>query len=105
MNGVNGVNGASSSLGHRLYVFSARTERSLTNYLSSFDEYLDDIPDSKDFTKNLAYTLGQRRTHHGHRVSIVAESISSLQEKILAAKPTRIKGQTIIMAFTGQGAQ
>ncbi|KAI1128026.1 putative polyketide synthase [Nemania abortiva] len=102
---VNGVNGASSNLGHHLYVFSARTERSLKNYLSSFEEYLDDAPESKDFAKSLAYTLGQRRTHHGNRVSIVAESISSLREKVLAAKPTRVKGQSITMAFTGQGAQ
>ncbi|KAK5625754.1 hypothetical protein RRF57_001470 [Xylaria bambusicola] len=89
----------------RLFVFSAKAEISLTNYLLSFDEYLDEASESKEFIKNLSYTLGQRRTHHGYRVSVVADSISSLQEKLLMAKPTRVKEHVITMAFTGQGAQ
>ena len=112
---TNGVNGANGTYGtndngvatdiQRLFVLSARTEKSLTSYLSSFDEYLDEAPDSSDFIKNLSYTLGQRRTHHPYRVSALADSVASLQEKLSTAKPNRIKDQTIAFAFTGQGAQ
>ncbi|KAI0456999.1 putative polyketide synthase [Xylaria acuta] len=105
VNGMNGMNGASSSPDPRLFVFSAKAEKSLTNYLSSFEEYLDEAPESRDFVKNLSYTLGQRRTHHGYRVSVVADSVTSLQEKLSTAKPTRVKEQVIAMVFTGQGAQ
>ncbi|KAI0402885.1 putative polyketide synthase [Xylaria palmicola] len=106
LNGLNGVNGDGSRQGHqRLFVFSAKSERSLTNYVLSFEEYLDEAPESEDLMKNLSYTLGQRRTQHGYRASVVADSIASLQEKLSTAKPTRAKDYAITMAFTGQGAQ
>ncbi|KAI1736699.1 putative polyketide synthase [Xylaria scruposa] len=105
VNGANGANGASSNSDSRLFVFSAKAERSLTDYLSSFEEYLDEAPEPRDYAKNLSYTLGQRRTHHVYRASVVADSIASLQEKLSTAKPTRIREQVIAMAFTGQGAQ
>ena len=112
VNGIHGINGTNdindnevTARIQRLFVLSARTEKSLISYLSSFDEYLDDAPDSSDFLKNLSYTLGQRRTHHPYRVSAFADSVTSLQEKLLTAKPDRIKDQMIAFAFTGQGAQ
>lgn len=126
MNGVNGANGVNGSNGsnvvhkanstsfndkagndplRQVFVLSARTEKSLNSYLTSFDEYLDEAPESSDFVKNLSYTLGQRRTHHTYRVSAVANSVESLQEKLLSAQPTRSKEQTIAFVFTGQGAQ
>ncbi|KAG9230575.1 putative polyketide synthase [Amylocarpus encephaloides] len=89
----------------RLFVLSARTEKSLTSYLSSFDEYLDATPESSDITKNLSYTLGQRRTQHLYRISVVANSVANLQEKLLAVKPSRAKERIIAFVFTGQGAQ
>ncbi|KAI0968650.1 putative polyketide synthase [Xylaria arbuscula] len=107
--GVNGVNGVNGGIGkrqeQRLFVFSAKVERSLTNYLPSFGEYLDEAPESEDFIKSLSYTLGQRRTHYGYRVSVVADSVTSLQEQLSTAKPTKVKEHVITMAFTGQGAQ
>ncbi|KAF2136192.1 uncharacterized protein K452DRAFT_302958 [Aplosporella prunicola CBS 121167] len=108
-NGTNGTNGANgngvASQVWRLFVLSAKTEKSLKSYLSSFDEYLDEAPESSDFAKDLGYTLGQRRTHHPYRVSVVADSVASLQEKLTAAEPTRVKDRTLAFAFTGQGAQ
>lgn len=89
----------------QLFVFSSRTEKSLKSYLSSFDEYLDGIPSGKGQLKDLAYTLGQRRTHHSQRVAVVADSIEDLQEKLLISKPSRVKDRNIAFAFTGQGAQ
>ncbi|KAI0197163.1 putative polyketide synthase [Xylaria flabelliformis] len=105
VNGINGVNGSSINPDSRLFVFSAKAEKSLTDYLSSFENYLDEAPESRDYAKNLSYTLGQRRTHNIYRASVVADSIANLQEKLSTIKPTRIKEQVIAMAFTGQGAQ
>lgn len=123
LNGVNGSNGVNGdTIIHkangthskekerdgplrRLFVLSARTEKSLSSYLSSFDEYLDEAPESSDFIKNLSYTLGQRRTHHMHRVFAVANSVESLQDKLSSAQLTRSREQTIAFVFTGQGAQ
>jgi NADPH:quinone reductase-like Zn-dependent oxidoreductase/SAM-dependent methyltransferase len=88
-----------------LFVFSAKTEKSLTTYLSAFDEYLDDVDEGDHFARDLSYTLGQRRNQHPYRVAIAAEHTEDLQEKLLKAKSSRIKNRTIAFAFTGQGAQ
>ncbi|KAI1778713.1 putative polyketide synthase [Hypoxylon cercidicola] len=104
-NGTNGQDKASKGPIRQLFVLSAKTEKSLTSYLSSFDEYLDEAPESNDFVKNLSYTLGQRRTHRTYRVSAVADSVESLQDKLLTVQPTRSREQTIAFVFTGQGAQ
>lgn len=122
MNGANGMNGhamngSNGTNGHkengngvatqiqRLYVFSAKTQKSLTSYLSSFDEYLDTVSESSEFAKDLSYTLGQRRNHHPYRVAAVADSMESLQERLSALKPTRTKERAVLFVFTGQGAQ
>lgn len=108
-NSVKGTNGdgihATQDETRRLFVFSAKTEKSLTAYLASFDEYLDEAPESSGFARDLGYTLGQRRTHHPYRVAVVADSVESLQEKLSSVKPSRIKERVIAFAFTGQGAQ
>nr|APX43987.1 polyketide synthase [Pestalotiopsis microspora] len=104
-NGANGLNGGSHGETPRLFVFSAKTDKSLKSYLASFDEYLDEAPSSKMYLKDLAYTLGQRRTHHPHRVAIVASSVEDLQDKALVAKTGRVKDRNVAFAFTGQGAQ
>lgn len=118
-NGTNGhaINGANGTNGHhengngvatqnqRLYVFSAKTQKSLTSYLSTFDEYLDEAPESSEFAKDLSYTLGQRRNHYPYRVAAVADSIETLQEKLSALKPSRTKERGVLFVFTGQGAQ
>lgn len=108
INGTNGLNGngvATQDQVQRLFVFSAKTEKSLTAYLSSFDEYLDEAAEPSAFARDLSYTLGQRRTHHPYRVSVVADSVERLQEKLSTIKPSRIKDRVIAFAFTGQGAQ
>lgn len=89
----------------RLFVFSAKTQKSLTSYLSSFKDYLDEAPRSNDFVRDLSYTLGQRRTHYPYRVSVVADSVESLQDELATLKPNRIKDRTLAFVFTGQGAQ
>ncbi|GKT65670.1 polyketide synthase [Colletotrichum tofieldiae] len=116
-NGVKNTNGSASLNGiarngthgttqrQRLFVFSAKTQKSLDSYLSSFDEYLDTAPETVDFVRNLSYTLGQRRTHFAYRAAAVAESMESLQESLSSLKPARSKERAILFVFTGQGAQ
>ncbi|THW23325.1 putative polyketide synthase [Aureobasidium pullulans] len=102
----NGVNGHAASLEtKKLLVFSARTAKSLQDYLASFGDYLSEAPDSPKLLKDLAYTLGQRRTHHPHRVAIVSDSIAGLQDQTSTSKAVRNKDPLIAFAFTGQGAQ
>ncbi|RYP74772.1 hypothetical protein DL769_003946 [Monosporascus sp. CRB-8-3] len=111
VNGVNGhTNGARGvttpeDLSQHLFVLSARSEKSLASYLSSFDEYLDAAPESGEFTKDLSYTLGQRRTHFQYRVSATANSVADLKEKLSTAKVSKARDRVIAFAFTGQGAQ
>lgn len=103
---TNGINrNGVASYGRRLFVLSAKTEKSLTSYLPSFDEYLDEAPESSNFMKDLSYTLGQRRTHYSNRLFAIADSVTSLQEKLSTAKPTRVNDRVIAFVFTGQGAQ
>jgi acyl transferase domain-containing protein len=89
----------------RLFVLSAKTENSLTSYMSTLDEYLaEEAPEDNELIKDLSHALGQRRTHHPHRTFAVAASVASLQEKLSTAKLST-KGQIIAFAFTGQSAQ
>lgn len=89
----------------RLFVFSAKTESSLTSYLASFKDYLDATHESKGFLNDLSFTLGQRRTQHAYRVSLSADSVSSLKEQLSAVKPRKVKDRVLAFVFTGQGAQ
>ncbi|KAI5265072.1 putative polyketide synthase [Aureobasidium subglaciale] len=103
---TNGVNGHGASTDSRkLAVFSARTAKSLEDYLKTFEEYLSEAPESEKLLKDLSYTLGQRRTHHAHRVAIVTDSVADLQEKISTVKPVRNRDPVVAFVFTGQGAQ
>jgi acyl transferase domain-containing protein len=89
----------------RLIVLSAKSESSLTTYLSSFLEYLDSVPDTNTFMKDLSFTLGQRRTHHAHRIAVAADSLASLKAQLSTAKSKKIKERIVTFVFTGQGAQ
>jgi len=89
----------------RLFVLSAKSERSLASYLSSFMEYLDTAPKFSNFAKDLSFTLGQRRTHYPYRVAVTADSVASLKARLSAAKASKIKDRVIAYVFTGQGAQ
>ena len=95
-------------MAERLFVFSAKSPASLDSYLSSFAEYLEKAPQSSKFAKDLSFTLGQRRTHFGHRVARTADSPASLRDELLSLS-TGAKSRTadpiIAFSFTGQGAQ
>lgn len=91
--------------GRQLFVLSAKSESSLTSYIYSFSEYLEDLPDYDGIARDLSFTLGQRRTHHPYRVTAVADSVDTLKSKLLTSKVNKVKERVIAFAFTGQGAQ
>ena len=88
-----------------LFVFSAQSMPSLENYLSSFIEYLDGVSDSSSAVKDVAFTLGQRRTHFAHRIAIPADSILALKEQLKSVSKVPRFGQktssSIAFTFTG----
>ncbi|KAK8076614.1 polyketide synthase [Apiospora phragmitis] len=104
-NGTNGHSNGSEVQSKRLFVFSAKTQKSLDAYLSSWEDYLEEAPEPKEFFQDLSYTLGQRRTHFPYRVAASADSVEGLEEAISTLKPVRIKDRILNFVFTGQGAQ
>ncbi|KAL8922238.1 MAG: hypothetical protein Q9208_005317 [Pyrenodesmia sp. 3 TL-2023] len=92
-----------------LFVFSAQSTNSLQDYLTSFVGYLEQMPRSFESARDLAYTLGQRRTHFAHRVAVAANSttflVDQLQPKLKSSTSRKSKDPVIAFAFTGQGAQ
>lgn len=92
-----------------LFVFSAQSINSLQDYLSSFIGYLENMPKTFDSAKDLAFTLGQRRTHFTHRVAVAANStkflMDQLQLMLKISKSGKTKDPIIAFTFTGQGAQ
>lgn len=106
---VNGhVNGHDNhdSRGHRIYAFSAKSDTSLSTYLSSFSQWLDKASDTPEFLADLAFTLGPRRSHFAYRFAAVADSVFSLQDQLRSfSKSTRSRPPVVAFVFTGQGAQ
>ncbi|CAI6339140.1 unnamed protein product [Periconia digitata] len=92
-----------------LLVFSAKSPISLQTYISSFQAYLKTAPSSDVFLRNLTYTLGQRRTHFPHRITVSATSMNSLQKELVNLPSNMKSGITnslnLAFVFTGQGAQ
>ncbi|KAH8201465.1 hypothetical protein TruAng_004389 [Truncatella angustata] len=93
----------------RLFPFSARSQVSLDAYIISFRDYLNTASSSISNFNDLAFTLGQRRTHFQHRNAVSASSIDELKQKLQtfppSAKSVLAKDQTLAFVFTGQGAQ
>jgi acyl transferase domain-containing protein/NADPH:quinone reductase-like Zn-dependent oxidoreductase/SAM-dependent methyltransferase len=77
--------------------------------MSSFKAWLQSTPNSASFFENLAFTLGQRRSHHSHRHAVSVDSTESLR-RILESVPVGAshgaqKAPVLAFVFTGQGAQ
>ena len=89
----------------RVFVLSAKSENSLTAYLSSFAEYLTTANKSSTFMEDLAFTLGQRRSHHSYRVAATADSLDELKTQLSTVRPRKIRDRAVSFVFTGQGAQ
>lgn len=96
------------------FTFSATSEKSLNNLLTSYHDYLLNNPEVN--LRDLVWTLNNRRSAFGNRVSFAAKDVDSLCSKIeakleakkegtaIGTKPIN-KGRKILGVFTGQGAQ
>lgn len=84
-----------------LLVFSANTQESLRQQVQNNTTYLERYPDR---VLDMAYTLAQRREHHGYRTFCtvgddVAMAKAAATVKVPATPPD------LVMIFSGQGAQ
>ncbi|KAI1825627.1 ketoacyl-synt-domain-containing protein [Xylaria intraflava] len=94
----------------KLFVFTANERGSLEAVLKNLVIYLEQRPEifQKDLMMDVAYTLGQRRSHLQWRVAIPALRSFDLIEAINAQRlsPGReLDSLRIGFIFTGQGAQ
>ncbi|KAI6785287.1 Lovastatin nonaketide synthase-like protein [Emericellopsis cladophorae] len=99
-------NGVHHGPKNRVFVFSAKSESSLSAYLLSFKEYLEGaVSTGQQWLDNLAFTLGEHRTHHSYRAAVTAASLGGLKTQVSTAKPRKSRERTVCFVFTGQGAQ
>ncbi|TPX07065.1 uncharacterized protein E0L32_011053 [Thyridium curvatum] len=113
-NGTHANGHSQSRISGRLFTFSAKSAKSLSQYLPSFTSYLESRASSADadnVMNDLSFTLSQRRTHFSHRFALAADSIADLAQQLSSLPPAStgksISGQEPVPAFvfTGQGAQ
>lgn len=95
--------------------FSATSEKSLTNLMAKYLEYLTENPDA-DLT-SLAFTLHDRRSTFAYRSHITGQSIEEILPKLQNAVEEQESGNSasivrgtsakkhLLGVFTGQGAQ
>lgn len=105
---------------NKLFVFSSADQAGLSRvsnvFANTFDAKLDaeksleaaSETNWSNFTANLAYTLGSRRSALDHRTFVVSKSASDLSsqlQKPLPAMRRTAKNNNVFFIFTGQGAQ
>ncbi|KAF2725988.1 thiolase-like protein, partial [Polychaeton citri CBS 116435] len=114
VNGINTNGHSEVQKSLRLFAFSAKSEKSLSLFLSSFVAYLEQMPPlsaNETFLADLSFTLGQRRTHFSHRLALAADSVEDLTQQLSALTVSSIgkanaeRENTPAFVFTGQGAQ
>ncbi|RHZ48345.1 hypothetical protein CDV55_100373 [Aspergillus turcosus] len=110
-NGVNLQHDTMKGQNPRLYMLSAKDEQACHRMASDLREYLlqSDHVDESRLLKNLAYTLGSRRSRlayvavrQGHSLRDLAERLGDSQVRI-SRRPER--APRLGWVFTGQGAQ
>ncbi|KAI0896476.1 putative polyketide synthase [Annulohypoxylon nitens] len=103
--GDNNIDATTGSF-QRLFVFSARSECSLTHYIDKFKKYL--LGHESINFDDLSYTLASRRSQFQWRSSVTASNVESLIESLRENEIVRRKVQdnrSNVLIFTGQGAQ
>ncbi|MDJ0573938.1 MAG: beta-ketoacyl synthase N-terminal-like domain-containing protein [Xenococcaceae cyanobacterium MO_234.B1] len=96
-----------------LLTLSAKTEEALKQLVEKYGEYLANTGHSLE---DICFTANTRRSHFNHRLSVVAASVSELQEKLLALNTGQLSevqmGKVpdnyepkLAFLFTGQGSQ
>lgn len=95
----------------KLFVISANDEKAARKIASSLGVYMEQHPEAfqKRVMRDIAYTLGERRSHLSWRVALAASSCSDLIIGMNGPdmKPVRASSKVPEVAFvyTGQGAQ
>ncbi|KAI0889175.1 putative polyketide synthase [Annulohypoxylon maeteangense] len=96
----------------RLFVWSANNENSISQMRTLWQEYLTQLGSQESvvadqYLDDLAHTLFRKRSLHNWRIAAVADSVSSLAQKLLDSEPpTKTKRNPHLgFVFTGQGAQ
>ncbi|KAG8405408.1 Type I Iterative PKS [Metarhizium acridum] len=99
------AHGARIHANSKLFTLSAKSEQSAQSYLTSIIKYLATVTESSGYVNDLAYTLGQRRTHYPYRIAVASDSIADLKTQLEMASPVKMRDHAIAFVFTGQGAQ
>ncbi|KAB8360847.1 hypothetical protein FH972_024581 [Carpinus fangiana] len=94
----------------KLFVLSANDKDSLKARVKDLGIYLEQRPEvfERLLAGNIAYTLGQRRSHLAYRLAIPATSSDELGVRLASARlqSARVRDAPILgFVFTGQGAQ
>ena len=94
----------------RLYVLSAYDQRTLRALVDQLGVYLQQRLElfEKRLSRNLAYTLGQRRSLFSWKIAVPARTLAEVVEAITESRlvPQRsVKLPKLGFIFTGQGAQ
>ena len=104
------IHDAAPDVPSRLFLLAAYDRISLDHQAAILKQYLSVRSDANDdsFLRDLAFTLGQRRSLFSWKTAYVASSISSLVQKLEnpdLAPLRSIRAPKIGFVFTGQGAQ
>ncbi|KAK3324470.1 fatty acid synthase S-acetyltransferase [Cercophora scortea] len=107
---TNGSSATAISDRKRLFVFSSFDEDGLRRIIDSYVQQLelDPLADENAFLRDLAYTLGCKRSVFSWKTFTTASTCSELRENMRTSlsKPIRSSGvPKIAFVFTGQGAQ
>ena len=94
----------------KVFVLSGNDEQAARTQAKNLEIYCEQNPEAFDSatTENLAFTLGQRRSHLDWKITVTASSASELISKLstLDTKPIRSFEPPVLgFVFTGQGAQ
>lgn len=105
-----GIDDFAPEMPFRLFLLTAYDKSSLSHQAARLKDYLYTCLDDKDdsFLRDLAFTLGQRRSSFSWKSAYVADSVASLIQKLEEPDiaPLRsFRPPQIGFVFTGQGAQ
>ncbi|KAH6989651.1 polyketide synthase [Ilyonectria sp. MPI-CAGE-AT-0026] len=95
----------------KLFVLSANDEEAAKRVASQLGVYIEQHPEvfQKRLTSDIAYTLGQRRTHHSWRIALVGKSCDDLVVSLNGSGAIPARAPTVdpkvAFVYTGQGAQ
>jgi acyl transferase domain-containing protein len=91
----------------QLFIFTAKTKDSLRANIKGLKDWVDPRRDDINL-RDLAYTLGSRRSLMTWRSTCVAydvHDLASSMENLAASRASMLRPPPVVFVFTGQGAQ